>query len=145
MEPRLDRPDRDAERRRDVGQRHPEVVVQDDDRPSAGVETAQGRVDELAVGERAGHVDDVGHVDRVELDLDDAPASMAGDVETGIHGEAMEPGVEPIGVTQTPEVAPGSDQCLLDRVAGQLRVPEDEAGRRSSRVTAPRASSVKAS
>ena len=71
----------------------------------------------------------VGHVDRVELDLDDAPASTAGDVETGVHGQAMEPGVEPIGVTQPRQVAPGSDECLLDRVAGQLRIPEDEAGR----------------
>lgn len=40
----------------------------------------------------------------------------------------MEPGVEPIGVTQPRQVPPGSDECLLDRVAGQLRVPEDEAG-----------------
>ena len=40
----------------------------------------------------------------------------------------MEPGVEPLGVTQHPEVAPGSDERLLDRVAGQLRVTEDEAG-----------------
>jgi hypothetical protein len=40
----------------------------------------------------------------------------------------MEPGVEPPGVTQPPEIAPGSDERLLDRIAGQLRVTEDEAG-----------------
>jgi hypothetical protein len=40
----------------------------------------------------------------------------------------MEPGIEPLGVTQPLEVAPGSDKRLLDRIAGQLRVPEDEAG-----------------
>ena len=53
---------------------------------------------------------------------------MPCDVEAGVDGQAMEPGVEPLGVTQHPKVAPGSDERLLDRVAGQLRVAEDEAG-----------------
>ena len=42
----------------------------------------------------------------------------------------MQPGVEPIRVAQTREIAPGADEGLLDRVARELRVPEDEAGRR---------------
>ena len=49
-------------------------------------------------------------------------------VETRVDGQAVEPGIEPLGVTQPRQVAPGSDERLLDRVAGQLRVPEDEAG-----------------
>ena len=49
-------------------------------------------------------------------------------VETGVDGQAMEPGVEPVGITQPRQVVPGSDERLLDRVAGQLRVAEDEAG-----------------
>ncbi len=40
----------------------------------------------------------------------------------------MEPGVEPVRVAQAREVTPGSDVCLLDRVARELLVPEDEAG-----------------
>ena len=64
----------------------------------------------------------------VELDLDRPPAPAARLVEAGVDGQAMEPGVEPIGVTQPRQVAPGSDEGLLDRVAGELRVPEDEAG-----------------
>ena len=40
----------------------------------------------------------------------------------------MEPGVEPVRVAQARKVTPGSDICLLDRVARELRVPEDEAG-----------------
>ncbi len=67
-------------------------------------------------------------VDRVELHLDDPAASPAGKVEAGVDGQAMEPGIEPRGVTQPRQVVPGPDERLLDRVAGQLRIAEDEAG-----------------
>src|SRR6516165_8765280 len=40
----------------------------------------------------------------------------------------MEPGVEPLGITQPRQVVPGPDQGLLDRIAGEIRIPEDEAG-----------------
>jgi uncharacterized protein len=42
----------------------------------------------------------------------------------------MEPGIEPVRIAETGQVAPGADQRFLDRVARELRVPEDEAGRR---------------
>ena len=41
----------------------------------------------------------------------------------------MDPGVEAIRVAQTRQVAPGPDQPILDRVACELRVPEDQPGR----------------
>jgi hypothetical protein len=63
-----------------------------------------------------------------ELDLDGPSSSTAREVETGIDGQAMEPRVEPIGLAKAGEVAPGSDQAILDRVACELGVPEDEAG-----------------
>ena len=46
-----------------------------------------------------------------------------------MDGEAMEPSVEPIRITKSGQVAPGSNEGLLDRVACELRVPEDEASR----------------
>jgi hypothetical protein len=64
---------------------------------------------------------------RCELDLDDPPAPLAGKVEAGIDGEAIEPGVEPVGISKLLEIPPGPDQRLLDRVACELGVPEDEA------------------
>ena len=42
----------------------------------------------------------------------------------------MQPGIEPVRVTKTGQVAPGADQAVLDRVARELRVPDDEAGGR---------------
>ena len=47
-----------------------------------------------------------------------------------MDGEPMQPGVEPVRVAKPGQVPPSLDQRLLDRVARELRVPEDESGRR---------------
>ena len=71
-----------------------------------------------------------GRIDRVSSTSIGAPSPAPSEVETGIDGQSMEPGVEPVRVAETRQVAPGADERLLDRVARELRVPEDEAGRR---------------
>ncbi len=38
----------------------------------------------------------------------------------------MKPGVESIGVAETAKVAPGAEERVLDRVARELGVPEDQ-------------------
>ena len=58
----------------------------------------------------------------------------------------MEPGVEPVRVTKPGQVPPGAHQGVLDRVARELAVPEDEArGRVQARADAAVASTAKAS
>ncbi len=48
--------------------------------------------------------------------------------------ELAERGVEPIGVAERRQVAPGADEAFLDRVARELRVPQDQpCGRVQSR------------
>jgi hypothetical protein len=42
----------------------------------------------------------------------------------------MEPGVEAIRIAQARQVAPGTQIGLRDRVSGEFRVPEDQAGDR---------------
>ena len=49
-------------------------------------------------------------------------------IEARIHREPVQPGVEPVRFPKLRKIPPGSDQRLLDRVACELRVPEDEAG-----------------
>ena len=129
MQPGLDRADRDRQGHRDVGQGHPQEVVQDDDRALLRIEVAHGLVDEVAIGKGAGHIGVGRRIDREQFHFDDATTSTPRLVEAGVDGQSMEPGVEPLGVTQTREIAPCSDQDFLDRVAGQLRIPEDETGR----------------
>ncbi len=102
--------------------------MQDDDRPATVVETPQDLVDQLPVGVGGGAVRDLEIGDRRELDLDDPTAALACLVEARIDREPVQPGLEPVGLPKLREVPPGSDQRLLDRVACELRVPEDEAG-----------------
>ena len=52
----------------------------------------------------------------------------ARDVEAGVDGQTVEPGIEPVGVAQDPEVPPGPEESILDRVSREFRVPEDQPG-----------------
>ena len=102
--------------------------MQGDDRAVTRIEAPQSGVHELAVGERTGVVGLRGRVDRAQLDLDRAPAPAPQEVETSVDDEAVQPGVEPVGIAESRQLPPGADERLLDRVARELRVPEDEPG-----------------
>jgi hypothetical protein len=47
-----------------------------------------------------------------------------------VDDESVEPGLEPVRITQCGQVPPGSKVSILDRVARELRVAEDQSGRR---------------
>ena len=96
----------------------------------AGIKPQQRPVHELAVGEGAGRIGCRRRIDRIELDLDRPSSPTPGKVEARVDGQPVEPGLEPVGITETRQVAPGADEGLLDRVARELRVPEDEASGR---------------
>ena len=128
MQPGLGGAERDPEGCRHLGQRHPQQVVQGDDGAMARIEPGQGIVEELPVGERRGGVAGDRADERGELDLDHPPAPAANEVETGIDDESVQPAVEPVRIAQSGQVAPGADGGFLDRVARELRVPEDQPG-----------------
>ena len=130
MEPRLRGADRDAEGRRHVRQRHPEVVVQDDDSAPLRVEPPEGDVEQIAIGDDRGDVADRRSVDRRQLHLDRPPAAASHDVDAGANDQSAQPGLEPIRIAQPRQVPPGSHEALLDRVSRELVVPEDQSGRR---------------
>jgi hypothetical protein len=111
-------------------QRHPEEVMHRDDRSMARIEAPERRVDQLAVGQRARVIGHRGRIDRCQLDLDRASSTAPGEIETGVDRQSVQPGLEPLRIAKTRQVAPGADECLLDRVARELRVPKDEAGGR---------------
>ena len=77
-----------------------------------------------------GNVADERPIDRVELDLDDAPPPVTEEIKAGMNEESVEPGVEPVRVAQPGKALPRPDKTLLDRVARELRVPKDQPGRR---------------
>ena len=51
-------------------------------------------------------------------------------VVAGPDQQTMEPGVESVGVAQPPDVSPGFDERVLQRVLGAIRVAEDQPCRR---------------
>ena len=98
MQTRFGRSVGDAKGNGYLWQRHPEEVMQGDDRSMARIEAPKRRVQELALGERSGVVGHVHRVDRRDLDLDRAPTTAPNEVETGVDGQSVEPGVEAIRV-----------------------------------------------
>ena len=46
-------------------------------------------------------------------------------VVAGVDQQALEPGVEAVGVAQAADVAPGADEALLDRVLAAVGVAQD--------------------
>ena len=129
MQSRLGGSERDAQGRRDLGQRHPQEVVQDDDARHPRVEAPERRVEQVAIGDGGGRV-------RRRRPMRWAISSTsigratptACHVDAGMDDEPMEPGIEPIGIAKLGQVPPGADEPLLDRVARELRVAEDQPG-----------------
>ncbi len=74
--------------------------MQDDDGPMTGIEAPERLIEQVAIGHATGDVRAVGCIDGFEFDLDDATSSTPSQVEAGVDGDPMEPGVEPIGVAQ---------------------------------------------
>ena len=128
MEARLDRSNRDVKGCRDLGQRHANEVVQDHDRPALLVEAAHRAVDEGSIRHGDGRIGSGRGEQWRDLDLDRSSPATARQVETRVDSQSIDPGIEPVRIAETPQIPPGPEQSLLDRVARELRVPEDQAG-----------------
>jgi hypothetical protein len=94
------------------------------------VEPPHDGVDEGAIGHSVGWIRGGWREQRHDLDFDRSPSTTTSKVQTRVDGQAMEPGVEPVGVAEAPQVPPGAEEAFLDRIARELRVPEDEASGR---------------
>ena len=116
---------------KDVGgirERQAEEEMHDDDRARVGCQSGQRAVhlvarDDLLVDSR-----DRKLVVGRELDLDDASSAPPKGHQAGADEHAMEPCVEPVGITQAREVAPREHRGVLDCVTRELGVAEDQAG-----------------
>ncbi len=113
-----------------AGHGHPDVVVENQNGALIGPQRPESPFELVAVGDQVREVADGRRFKRFEFDFDGPSTPPAGGVEAGVDDQAVEPGIESLRVAQARKVTPGSDVCLLDRVARELRVPEDEAGDR---------------
>ena len=76
----------------------------------------EGSLQLVAVGELGEIVARLLPFDREFRQLDHAPARSPGVVTTGVDEEAVQPGVEGTGVAQTPDLAPGLHECVLNGI-----------------------------
>src|SRR4051812_48771444 len=65
-------------------------------------------------------------VDRCQLDLDRPAAAPAYLVEAGVHEEATQPRVEPIGIAKSRQIPPGPNEAILDGVLRPIGIAEDQ-------------------
>ena len=128
MQPGLGRPERDPDGHRHVRQRQPQEEVENDDRPMVGAEARERPLDLVAIDDERTEVTDRDVGRGCQFDLDHPTAPTPQDAEAGTHGDTVDPGVERVRVAQPGQVPPGTDECLLDRVARELRVVEDQSG-----------------
>src|SRR4051794_16804352 len=116
---------RDAEGVGNLDQGQPEVVVQYEDRPLFRRQPPEPPLELVAIGDLASPVLDLRPVDRQEADVG-APVSLPARFRiAGVDEEAVEPGIEPVRIAETGQLAPGDHQCLLHRILGPVDVSED--------------------
>ena len=93
-------------------------------------ETGEAAFELVSVGGRATGIGLVAYPERRQSKLDDAvspvPTCLA---VAGTDDEAMEPAIEALRIAHRPDVEPGRDQRLLDRVSGGIVASQDQAGR----------------
>jgi len=129
-EPGLGRAEWDVQRLGQGRDGHPHVVVEYEDGAMFHREVSKAALELITVRNEAGLVPDRRRRDRVEFDFHRPAAAAANDVEAGVDGQSVEPGLESIWVAQAREVAPRSDVGVLDGVAGEVLVAKDQAGDR---------------
>ena len=100
--------------------------MEDHDRPQVRFQQTERVIELVTIGVQDGPIRDGDIGEGSELHLAHASATMPGSVEAGVDGQSVQPGIEPVRVAQPGQVPPRSDHRLLDGIARELCVPEDE-------------------
>src|SRR6188508_1276226 len=102
--------------------------MEDDERASVRRQTPEASVEVVAVGQSRSAVRGGRSIERIQRNVEPMPPEPLGLVETAVHEQSVEPGVEAVGIAQRPHVAPRTYERLLDRVFGLLGIVQDEPG-----------------
>ena len=126
MEARTDGAYRCADRTRNLLHREVAVIAKDDSDPVIGTECREGAPDRVAV------IDEVMGVRRgrrLSCSIQIVVASelpSTKPISAGVDEDAIEPGVESLGITEPAMLLPGSYECVVGRIFRLLCVAEDE-------------------
>ena len=98
METGLGGPQRDPERVGDRPGGKADVVVEDEDGARLGPEPLEASLELVAIDHATGHIAGVGRVTPVTARPRSPPLPPSEDVEAGVDDQAVEPGVEAVGI-----------------------------------------------
>ena len=127
-------PDGDAQGRRDLRQRVAEVVMEDDDRALFRSQPQEGVVEVVAGSDGGGEVRRCRWIHLEDPHAGDPSTLAAGLHVAGMDDEAVEPGVEAVGIAEGGKVAPRAQQGLLGGILRTVRVAQDPEGERVTAV-----------
>ena len=102
--------------------------MQDENRPLTGVQVPEGTLELVAIHDAAGLVANRRRRERRQLHLHGPASSLSKGVKTCVDEQPVQPRLEAVWVTQAREVAPRTQVRVLDCVARQLVVAQDQPG-----------------
>ena len=103
--------------------------MEDEHGPLLGLESAETPLKLLAIRDRTRLVTRRG-VEREGLYLSGPSPQLPALIRARVHHQAIEPGVEPVGIAQRGKLLPGPNQGFLHRILREGRVPKDETSNR---------------
>jgi hypothetical protein len=121
----MDGPCRNPEDRSDLGRRQADVVGQDQRRALRDGEFEERSFELVAIDQLAERIVCASVLDLEAKDLDGPPGPPPRLIRAGADEEAMQPRVEPFGIAERAQVAPGSDESFLDGVLRGISVAKD--------------------
>ena len=127
-------PRRDPERVGDLGGRVPLVVVEHEDRTLFGRQAAKPAFELVPVGDAQDVVRCSRTIDREQSQVGDPPPLAHRLADAFTDDQTMQPDVEPIRITQVPQVAPRDHEGVLERILGSVDVAEDALGDREESI-----------
>ena len=102
-------------------------MVEHENCPLAGGQSPEPALDLVSIDERGEVVRGGQSVDRQDPDARDPGALAARLGVAGVDERSVEPGVEPVRIAESGQLAPGDHQRLLHRILGKADVTEDAA------------------
>lgn len=119
------RPRRDPEDLGDLRRSEPFVVMEDEDRPLFRRQPPEPAFELVPVGEREQLIGRRRTVHRQDPQVGRASAFAGSMVDALANDEAMEPGVEPLRIAESPQVTPGDHQRVLHGILGAVDIAKD--------------------
>jgi hypothetical protein len=121
----LDRPEWKSGSCRHLGQREPEIVVEDHNGALLNGEPSESALELVPVLDSGVVVGAVFSLDGQEANLSRPTPALPGLGIAGIDENSVEPGLEALGIPQGAKFAPGGQQRRLDGVVSKVEVAQD--------------------